>query len=209
MRPSPEPRGNITAAVLAGGRGTRMNGVDKGLVSLAGRPMVEYVLQALRPQVARLLINANRSLETYAGYGVPVVPDRESGFAGPLAGVEAVLAAAQTPWVVTVPCDGPLVPPDLVDRLASALEATPAADIAAAHDGERLQPVYALIPTDLLDDLTAFLGAGERKVNRWLEGHRLAVADFSDRTEAFVNVNRPDDSRRVLAALAGRTGGPA
>ncbi len=199
-------RQNVTGAVLAGGRGTRMDGLDKGLVPLAGRPMVEYVLEALRPQTAALLINANRSLDDYRRFGVPVVSDRLADYPGPLAGVAATLAAATTPWVVTAPCDGPLVPEDLVARLAAAADSE-AAEVAVAHDGERLQPVYALLRRDLAEDLETFLAGGGRRVNQWLAGHSTAVVDFSDQPSAFLNVNRPQDAEAVLQHLGGHGGG--
>jgi len=177
-----------------------MDGRDKGLVPLAGRPMVAYVLDALRPQTAALLINANRSLDDYRSFGVPVASDRQADYPGPLAGVAAALAAAPTPWVVTAPCDGPLVPDDLVERLAAAVESE-AVEVAVAHDGERLQPVYALLRRDLLEDLETFLAAGGRRVNQWLSGQAMAVADFSDHPTAFLNVNRPQDAEAVLRHL--------
>lgn len=206
MSGAPRPsRQTVTGAVLAGGRGTRMDGRDKGLVPLAGRPMVEYVLEALRPQTAVLLINANRSLDDYRRFGVPVVSDRLADYPGPLAGVATALAAATTPWVVTAPCDGPLVPENLVSRLAAAADAE-ATEVAVAHDGERLQPVYALLHRDLAGDLETFLAGGGRRVNQWLSGHTMAVVDFSDQPWAFLNVNRPQDAEAVLQHL-GRHGG--
>ena len=197
---APPGRETVTGAVLAGGRGSRMDGRDKGLVELAGRPMVEYVLDALRPQTAALLINANRSLERYRRYGVPVVSDRLAEYPGPLAGMAAALRAAETPWVVTAPCDGPLVPDDLVARLGAAAQAE-GTDVAVAHDGERLQPVYALMRRELAPDLEAFVAGGGRRVNQWLSGQRMAVADCSDCPSAFLNVNRPDDTETVLQYL--------
>lgn len=203
MSAPPPTRQSVTGAVLAGGRGTRMDGRDKGLVPLAGHPMVEYVLAALRPQTGALLINANRSLDDYRRFGVPVVGDRLADYPGPLAGVAAALAAATTPWVVTAPCDGPLVAEDLVRRLAAAAEAE-AADVAVAHDGERLQPVYALLRRNLIEDLETFLAGGGRRVNQWLAGQAVAVVDFSDQPWAFLNVNRPQDAEAVLRHLGKR-----
>ncbi len=189
--PSPEPgRADITGLVLAGGRGQRWGGLDKGLIPHAGRPLVEWVLDALAPQVGGLLISANRNLETYATYGHPLVEDRQDGFQGPLAGISAGLAAAPTPWVVTAPCDGPALPADLVARLSLAL-AQDGAKLAAPVVAGRIQPVYALIPVDLAEDLRAYLAAGGRSVVGWLTGHRLALADFSDRPEVFANLNAP------------------
>jgi molybdenum cofactor guanylyltransferase len=195
----------ITAVVLAGGRATRMGGTDKGLVELAGRPMIAHVLAALAPQVERALINANRNLDRYAAFGWPVVPDEDTGFLGPLAGLAAGMRAAQTPLVLTAPCDCPLLAPDLVARLYSALEQAHA-EIAVPFDGERLQPVFALVKQELLDSLTAYLGSGERKIDRWFAQHLLARADFSDRPESFVNVNDPDECAALEARLAGAAG---
>jgi molybdenum cofactor guanylyltransferase len=202
-----EPRNarpQITALVLAGGRATRMGGTDKGLVELAGRPMIAHVLAALAPQVERVLINANRNLDRYAEFGWPVVPDEDAGFLGPLAGLAAGLRAARTPLLLTAPCDCPLLAPDLVARLYCALERE-RAEIAVPFDGERLQPVFALVKRELRDSLVAYLGGGDRKIDRWFEQHRLARADFSDRPENFVNVNDPQERAALESRLAGAT----
>jgi len=191
----------ITAIILAGGRATRMGGMDKGLVELAGRPMIAHVLAALAPQVDRVLVNANRNLDRYAAFGWPVVPDEDTGFLGPLAGLAAGLRAASTPLVLTAPCDCPLLAPDLVARLYSALEQGHA-DIAVPFDGERLQPVFALVKRELLHSLEAYLGGGDRKIDRWFAQHRLAQADFSDRLETFVNVNDPEERAALEARLS-------
>lgn len=197
----------VTAVILAGGRATRMGGQDKGLVELAGQPMIAHVLAVLAPQVERVIINANRNLERYAAFGWPVVADQDSGFLGPLAGLAAGLRAAETPLVLTAPCDSPLVAPDLAARLYSALERE-AAEIAVPHDGERMQPVFALVRRELGDSLAAYLGGGDRKIDRWFAQHRLARVDFSDRPETFVNVNDPAERAAVEAKLAPRTRTP-
>jgi len=195
------PDQRMTGLVLAGGRATRMGGEDKGLLEVAGRPMIAYVIDALRPQVARILVNANRNTERYARFGVPVLGDRLAGFQGPLAGMASGMAAADTEFVLTVPCDSPLVPDDLAGRLIDALEASGAL-IAVAHDGRRQQPVFALLRTELLSDLKEYLASGERKIDRWFRLHRIVEADFSDRTQAFLNVNTPAD-RAVLENILG------
>lgn len=197
--PAAYPRQGITAGILAGGRATRMGGVDKGLVELGGRPMVEYVLDVLRAQTARVLINANRSIEVYAGYGVPVVPDQQGGFLGPLAGVASLMAAADTEWLLIAPCDSPGLPGDLGPRLWQAV-ARDDADLGVAHSGDRLEPVFALLRCALRGELEAYLAAGERKIDRWYRRQKMATADFSDCPEMFVNVNTL--SERDL--LAGR-----
>ncbi len=195
------PRQAITGVVLAGGRGSRMGGVDKGLVDLRGKPMVAHALDALRPQVGRVLINANRHLDQYKIFGCEVVPDALDGYLGPLAGLASAMQAAATLYVATVPCDSPLLADDLVERLYRAL-ARDDADISVAHDGERLHPVFALLKRELLPSLIEYLAAGERKIDIWFARHRLAVADFSDRAETFINVNNPDERAALEARLA-------
>lgn len=180
----------ITGVILAGGQARRMGGEDKGLVMLGARPMIEYAIDALRPQVDALLINANRNAERYRRYGYPVLPDLQGGYCGPLAGMASAMAAAKTAYLVTVPCDSPRLCDDLVTRLGAALRAE-GAEIAVAHDGERLQPVFALMQTALYEDLTSWLASGERKIDRWYAEHRVAVVDFRDRLETFENVNTP------------------
>jgi molybdopterin-guanine dinucleotide biosynthesis protein A len=192
---------DVTGIILAGGKAMRMGGVDKGLVSLAGRPMVEHIIERLRPQTRALIINANRSQEIYANYGLPVVADSFGDFAGPLAGMASGLAESATDWVVTVPCDSPLLPPDLVTRLWAALQHEQA-ELAVAWAEGRLQPVFALLPKTLLASLRDFLAGGERKIDRWYARHRMALADFSDSPDTFLNVNTPDEREALEARLA-------
>lgn len=195
-------REQVTGVVLAGGKARRMGGTDKGLVALNGRPMVTYVLEALAPQTKTIIINANRNLEQYAEYGFAVVPDRIPDYGGPLVGIASAMEAADTPWIVTAPCDSPLLSAELVARLYRAQQAS-AADLAVAHDGERMQPVFALLHTALLSSLLAFLARDEHKIDRWYAEHRIAITDFSDLEEMFVNVNTPDE--RDALALRLRT----
>lgn len=205
-RPGPEAviaAGEVTGVVLAGGRATRMGGEDKGLVELAGRPMVEHVLDALVPQVGSVLINANRNRERYAAYGYAVVADESADFQGPLAGMCAALARVRTPLALFVPCDSPLLPADLLRRLAVAM-VREEAEIAAAFGAERLQPVFALIQARLLPDLRAYLAGGDRKIDRWYAQHRCARADFSDIPDTFINVNTPQERARLAARLGTR-----
>jgi len=191
---------SMTGVILAGGEARRMGGIDKGLVTAAGRPMVEYVLTALAPQVDAVIISANRNREKYARYGHPVVADEFPGYNGPLAGMASAMRAADSEFIVTAPCDSPFLPPDLVSRLALAmLDAD--ADICAADNGERLQPVFSLLRTRLLGSLLDFLKRGERKIDKWFAEHRTAVADFSDRPDTFLNVNTPEDLARIEAQL--------
>ena len=198
-RTAPTPS-EITGVILAGGRASRMGGVDKGLAELAGRPLIEWVLNALAPQVGALLINANRHHEIYVGYGVPVIADPDPGFNGPLAGMLSAMRAARTDWILTVPCDGPLLPPDLASRLIAALASSEMSS-ATVTEGGRIHPVYALIPVSLEEALSADLKAGTRKVGEWISRYRPALADFSDRSQAFANINSAEDVARLASQL--------
>lgn len=197
---------HITGLVLAGGRGSRMGGADKGLQVLDGRPLAVHALERLKPQVGALMVNANRHLDTYRTLGLQVVTDVNSDFAGPLAGMLAGLLQATTPWVVTVPCDSPRFPADLVARLADTARraGTPVAIAATRSDQGTLQPqpVFCLIATRLRDDLAAYLASGERKIDRWTARHGQAVAVFDDEA-AFANANTAEE----LAALSAQPGG--
>jgi len=199
------PRAAITGLVLAGGLGRRMGGADKGLVELAGRPMVEHVLDALRPQVGPLWINANRNLDRYSAYGHPVVSDTLQGYMGPLAGVLSALQHLRTEFLVTAPCDAPLVALDLVGRLYDACLSSDA-DVAVATDGRRQQPVFLLLRAGTVPALESYLAGGGRKIDTWLSQMRLAEADFSDALDTFVNVNDPDERHRLEARLLSTVG---
>ena len=194
------PRASITGLILAGGLARRMGGEDKGLVELAGRPMVEHVLDSLRPQVGCLLVNANRNLDRYAAYGHLVIADSLAGYMGPLAGVLTALQHCTTEFLATTPCDAPLVAPDLVHRLYEAC-ILGGADLAVASDGERQQPVFLLLRASLASSLEAYLAGGGRKIDAWFGQLRVAEADFSDQPDTFVNVNDPDERQRVEARL--------
>jgi len=198
--PTPE---RITGLVLAGGLGRRMGGVDKGLSLLDGEPLVEHIIRRLAPQVGQLIINANQNHDIYAGFGYPVVGDRIEGHAGPLAGLEAGLAACTTPYLLTVPCDSPLLPADLVSRLAACLTAHKAS-IAVARTGEQLHPVFSLIRSDELPELQAFINAGGRRMEAGLRRLCWAPCPFDDCPEAFANINTPDELRAHQAGDTAR-----
>ncbi|MFK8027886.1 MAG: molybdenum cofactor guanylyltransferase MobA [Gammaproteobacteria bacterium] len=183
---------NITGLILAGGLARRMGGSDKGLVELGGRPMIAYIIDALAPQVGSILINANRNISSYESYGYDVISDELENFQGPLAGMASGLKHCHTDYIVTVPCDGPVLPENYVDILLQA--ATDAnCPISVGFDGDRLQPVYALIHRDLLDDLNEYLASGERKIDRWYDKHNFVKANFSSCKEMFTNINTPED----------------
>jgi molybdopterin-guanine dinucleotide biosynthesis protein A len=180
--------GDLTGVVLAGGQGSRMGGVDKGLQPFRGKPMVAHVLERLSPQADEILINANRNPEAYADFGHRVIADEIAGFAGPLAGFERGLAHASGDLVVTVPCDSPFLPLDLVSRLRDALESR-GAQVAVAKTGEQAHPVFCLMRRDVHASLRDFLGRGERKIDRWYAALALVEVSFDDEAEAFLNIN--------------------
>jgi len=194
-------RDQVTGIILAGGLARRMGGVDKGLVSINDRPMIAWVIDALRAQVADILINANRSHDEYGEFGCAVIDDGNREFRGPLAGFASGMQAATTPWIVVVPCDSPLICGDLVQRLHAAL-ANEGSQIAVAHDGGRLQPVFAMLHQNLLVDLVEYLDGGGRKIDQWYERHGYASVDFSDAIDTFSNVNAPADKQELEEKLA-------
>lgn len=200
---SPSSPFPVSAVILAGGRATRMGGEDKGWVELAGRPLIAHVLERLRPQVDEILINANRSHDRYQALA-PVISDNNRDYLGPLAGMQAGLAAARHDWVLFVPCDGPALPTDLMSRFRAAL--TPATELVVAHDGDWLQPVVALLHTSLLPSLSAALAGGERKIDIWFARHNMAVVSFADQPDAFINLNSPDELAAYEARLQDATG---
>jgi molybdopterin-guanine dinucleotide biosynthesis protein A len=192
----------VTGLVLAGGRATRMGGEDKGLVEVAGRAMALWVGDALADQCERVMVNANRNVGRYRALtGHRVVADAVDGYPGPLAGMAAGLAACTTPLLVCAPCDSPLVAPDLVARLRTALESQ-RAELAVAHDGERMQPVFVLLARQLLAPMKEYIDGGGRKIDTWYATRRAAVADFADRRDMFMNVNSPQDREALEAHLA-------
>ena len=210
------PTEDITGLVLAGGRGSRMGGVDKGLQNHLGMPLALHCLLRLQLQVGSAMVNANRNLGAYESMGVPVWPDTQADYAGPLAGMLVGLEHCETPWLVTVPCDTPNFPLDLVERLAAAAQAE-GADIAMAATREpaqeagantdanadaqgqptvQVQPVFCLLKASLLESLQTFLDSGQRKIDRWTAQHRCATVVFDD-SAAFFNANTVEELRRL------------
>ena len=189
-------KNEITGLVLAGGRGSRMGGVDKGLQNFHGMPLALVTLMRLGPQVGELMVNANRNLSAYEAFGAPVWPDVLADYAGPLAGFLTGLERCETPLLVTVPCDTPLFPTDLVERLAQALEAQDAEIAMAAareEDGQlRAQPVFSLMRVELMESLVAFTHGGGRKIDAWTAQHKTVLVPFDapgDEPRAFFNAN--------------------
>ncbi len=200
------PREAITGVILAGGRAQRFGVEDKGLVAVEGRPMVGYVIDALRPQVGPVLINANRNAERYAEFGFPIVPDMSCDVFGPLVGMASALQAVNTEYLLTVPCDSPLLPAGLVQSLYVRL-IQEGAEISVAHDGERIQPLFALLSRALLPSLLDYLENGGRKIDTWYGQRRVAVTDFSALPQAFLNVNTASNLAELQRLLRKREQG--
>lgn len=209
-------RASIAAVVLAGGKSRRMGGGDKGLLMLADAPMLGHVLTRLRPQVARLAINANGAPDRFLAFGLPVITDIIEGFAGPLAGVHAGLhwASQLVPparWIATVSSDVPFLPPDLVSRLAAVLAARPETGIAIARSHGREHPVIGLWPVALANALEAAIRSGEFRVGHWAHGHGAIVVDFpaveiaGRAVDPFFNANTPEELDRARSILRGRS----
>jgi len=198
----------ITGVVLAGGRGSRMGGADKGLQNFRGMPMAMFTLLRLAPQVGETMINANRNLGAYESFGVPVWPDSLADYAGPLAGILTALEHCETEYLVTTPCDTPLFPTDLVERLAEALEREDAEiAMAAALEPEsgagsqlRAQPVFSLLKRELMESLVRFTQGGGRKIDAWTAQHRTVLVPFDregDDPAAFANANTLAELHRL------------
>jgi molybdenum cofactor guanylyltransferase len=189
-------KNDVTGVILAGGRGSRMGGADKGLQNFRGMPMAMFTLMRLGPQVGEVMINANRNLSAYESFGIPVWPDSLADYAGPLAGFLTALEHCETEYLVTVPCDTPLFPQDLVARLGEALERD-GAEIAMAaareEDGQvRAQPVFSLMKRELMESLIRFTHEGGRKIDAWTAQHRTVLVPFDrpgDDASAFFNAN--------------------
>lgn len=192
-------RDELTGVILAGGEGRRMGGADKGLQLLDGRPLVQWVLDRLRPQVGRVVISANRNLDRYREFGCPVLSDRLSGFAGPLAGLQAAMTEAGTPFLLAAPCDSPGMPGDLGARLFQALE-TARADLAVPRAEGRVHRAFCLVRRELLPRLDAFLADGGRKLGLWHESLNTVEVDFDDRAGAFANINSLADLEQLAWA---------
>ena len=186
----------VTGVVLAGGLGRRMGGVDKGLQPLRGKPMVQWAIERLTPQVDEVLINANQNVDTYAAFGHRVIPDEIGGYAGPLAGLHRGLSEALHERVATVPCDSPFLPHDLVARLRAAM-GVENAELAVARTGEQLHPVFCVCRTTVLPSLTAFLESGGRKIDAWYSALRVVEVPFDDQPDAFSNINTESELRAL------------
>ena len=188
-------KNNITAVILSGGRSSRMQGEDKGLILLNDKPLISYVVDVVDGKVGRLLISANRNVEMYQQYG-EVISDELADFQGPLAGIAKAFSVVFTPYLLVLPCDSPLVNEIVIDRLIQCM-VDKEVDICVADDGARIHPTFALIKTSLKDNLLAFLDSGERKLGLWIEQNNFQKVDFSDQPKVFINLNNPQDFDKI------------
>lgn len=190
----------ITGLILAGGRAQRMGGIDKGLIPFHQKPLIESTIARLKPQVGSIIINANRNITKYASYGYPVIMDETPDFSGPLAGFSVGLKACKTRYLLTSPCDSPLLPTDLGATLGAEMERGNFQLVYASSqesDGKTwAQPVFCLMRADLQDSLKAFLAKGDLKIDHWFKELRSSTIVFSD-AHAFVNVNTPEELKNL------------
>lgn len=192
---------SVSAIILAGGRATRMNGVDKGLIKLQQKPFIQHIIQRLSPQVDEILLNANREIAQYSTFNFPVLQDDQPDFIGPLAGFSLGLRHCKHDYLLTTPCDSPLIPADLTSRLMHSLLAEDA-DIAVAKSGGYSHPVFCLLKKSTLPSLSDFIAQGHRKVSLWQKSLAYTEVTFDDCDDAFVNVNTFEE----LEALALKLG---
>ena len=188
-------KNNITTVILSGGRSSRMQGEDKGLILINDKPLISYVADVVDGKVGRLLISANRNVEMYQQYG-EVISDELADFQGPLAGIAKAFSVVSTPYLLVLPCDSPLVNEIVIDRLIKCM-ADKNVDICVADDGARIHPTFALIKTSLKDNLLDFLDSGERKLGLWIEQNDFQKVDFSDQPKVFINLNNPQDFDKI------------
>ena len=188
-------KNNITTVILSGGRSSRMQGEDKGLILLNDKPLVSYVVDVVDDRAGRLLISANRNIEKYQPYG-EVIVDELTDFQGPLAGISTALSKTTTTYLLTLPCDSPMINKTVIDRLIDAMNRADV-DICVADDGLRIHPTIALIKTNLKNNLLAFLESGERKLGLWIEQNNFQKVDFSDQPKVFINLNNPQDFDKI------------
>jgi molybdenum cofactor guanylyltransferase len=191
---------DTTAIILAGGKGRRMNESNKGLMLFGKKPLIAHVIARIKPQVADILISANAEIAQYQSFGYPVISDQLMEFQGPLAGIESALKSARTKYAVVLPCDSPFIPMDFVQRMARDYVASKA-DVVIVHDGKRTQPLFMFLPVELKHSLEKSLRQGVRKVYSWLEGLKIHAIDYSDQTEAFININTPNDLKQAEEKL--------
>lgn len=193
----------ITAVILAGGRGVRLGGLDKGLCEVAGHAMVEYAIQALAPQVSEIIIVANRHRNEYAQFGLPVLTDSTPGFQGPLAGMLTALEYCTTPYLLSAPCDAPLLTQDYAARMLHTIQQNPGvACVAECHN--RWQSVHCMVKTSVKDSAELALKNHDLAMKTWLQSLGAVSVDFSDSPLQFENMNNQADQDRLEKLMRSR-----
>lgn len=192
MQPQQNTNCDVTVVILAGGGSRRMHGQDKGMLPLQGKPLIAHVIDRLAPQTARLLLNCNDNCSAYEDFGYPLVSDSLTGGLGPLAGLLSAMQQCETKYLLSVPCDSPYLPTDLVSRMWQSLQQS-GSDACSINDGQRLHPVIMLVSRQLSSNLEGYLVSGGRKVQEWFERQSHCVADFSDQPHSFANINTPEE----------------
>lgn len=184
---------NVTVVILAGGKGRRMGGQDKGLVNFNNLSLIKHVIDGISLQTDKIIISANRNLKEYASFGYPVVTDKLNDFQGPLAGFLACMPSVKTDFILTLPCDGPVIREDYLQKMVDGLNSSSSAELAIASDGSRMQPVYALIPLKLKQSLGNYLNEGGRKIDLWYQQHIYTLVNFETESQFFTNINSVQD----------------
>lgn len=187
---------DISVVIIAGGKGSRLNNLDKGLVAYKNRPVIEHILHQLKGKTDNILINANRNHEIYQQYDYPVFSDELSDHQGPLAGISSAMQHAKTSHIITLPCDAPWFPGDYINRMLNNLNLldTP---LTVAHDGNRLQPLHALLPVKLKPELDNYLASNQRRTSGWYETLDFHITDFADQAAYFQNINTPEQLKAL------------
>ncbi len=191
---------DIGAVILAGGLARRMGGQDKGLVMLGDKPMVHWALDTVADLTSDIAINANRNHKTYEAFGKPVIGDLHEGHLGPLAGLYAAMQTLTNQHIFMCPCDSPFLQRSLLSKLQQAVQSSQA-DICVAHDGERLQPVFAMVSSELSASLNDFLNSGQRKIDKWYSHHNMLSVDCSDCQDSFRNINTEEERQAAEQEL--------
>ena len=189
-------RAKVTGVVLAGGRARRMANKDKGLIQYRGQPLVGCAIAALAPSVSQIIINANRNQDIYSRFGYPVISDLTDTYDGPLAGILSCLKTIDTPYLLSIPCDCPLIESRRLTQMIDTFLQSQA-DAGVAFDGERIHPVFLILKTELVDSLELYLAGGQRKIDTWLFQHKLEKIDFSEYPKMFKNINTPEDLAKL------------
>jgi molybdenum cofactor guanylyltransferase len=191
----------VSAIILSGGRATRMGGIDKGLVKLLNKPFIQYVIERLTPQVDEIFINANREIAEYGAFNLPIFQDENPDFIGPLAGFSLGLEHCKYDYLLTAPCDSPLIPHDLTDRLMKSL-LDEKADLAVAKSGGNVHPVFCLMKKSVFPTLSTYLEQGERRVSAWQKSLNYIEVEFNDCDESFVNLNTFEELQALALKLS-------